>query len=296
MSELYASTTTLRAGSSEVCAFVQVDTTRPARPKCLLLHGNPSCLGDFERLVPGLSQIADIAAFDFPGFGRTARTDRSSAALSLDRLAELSVAVADALGWHQPIYLVGHSHGGGVAQVVAAHYPARVAGLVLLATLGTPAHPELWLTSLPGAEISVKFWRWVLRSPRHRPWFARLLARAMKVIASPDEMPVERVERELAIFAARSEILLSIVHASRGKPCERLFRCAPLIRCPVLFLHGAKDALLPPQYARNIHERIIQAGGHSEFRLIPNAGHMLPEFQAAVVVENIARMLGARPV
>jgi pimeloyl-ACP methyl ester carboxylesterase len=35
---------------------------------------------------------------------------------------------------------VGHSHGGGVAQAAAARYPERVAGLVLIGTLGAPVH------------------------------------------------------------------------------------------------------------------------------------------------------------
>jgi pimeloyl-ACP methyl ester carboxylesterase len=79
------------------------------------------------------------------------RVDLRPESLNLDRLAEHAMAAADALGWRRPFFLIGHSHGGGVAQVMAARYPERVAGLVLVATLGAPAHAKYRLLSLPFA-------------------------------------------------------------------------------------------------------------------------------------------------
>jgi len=57
---------------------------------------------------------------------------------------------------------------------------------------------------------------------------------------------------------------------------------------PALFLHGEEDALVPPRFARSIHERIVSGGGRSTFRLVPGAGHMLVDFQAAEVAACIA--------
>src|SRR5690606_18503970 len=100
------------------------------RRKCLLLHGNPGSLLDWAAIVPCLSEVVDLAAFDMPGFGKSTRPSHAADSLSLDRLAEHAMAVADALSWEEPFFLVGHSHGGGVAQTVATKYPKRIAGLL----------------------------------------------------------------------------------------------------------------------------------------------------------------------
>src|SRR5262249_17516680 len=144
----------LRTGI-EVQAFVSTSEGR-ARPKFLLLHGNPGSIADWKQLVPRLSSVADIAAIDMPGFGQSSRGDAAAEALGLEKMAAHAVAVADALSWREPFYLVGHSHGGGVAQVAAAKYPERIAGLVLIGTLGAPAHLSYRLLALPGAEVTAR--------------------------------------------------------------------------------------------------------------------------------------------
>src|SRR5262245_22064900 len=123
--QLYAHTVRMHlATGSEVQALVRLREDR-TRPKCLLLHGNPGSLLDWARLVPLLSGVADVVAIDMPGFGRSARAGAGPEFLSLERLAEDAIAVADALSWREPFYLLGHSHGGGVAQVAAARHPQR---------------------------------------------------------------------------------------------------------------------------------------------------------------------------
>jgi pimeloyl-ACP methyl ester carboxylesterase len=62
-------------------------------------------------------------------------------------------------------------------------------------------------------------------------------------------------------FALRPPpILQSMVHVTLGQPCEKLSASASDITCPVLFLHGEDDALVPPRCARSIHERLMAAG------------------------------------
>ncbi|MCS7040854.1 MAG: alpha/beta hydrolase, partial [Anaerolineae bacterium] len=45
--------------------------------------------------------------------------------------------------------------------------------------------------------------------------------------------------------------------------------CLPLIRCPVLVVHGARDIFFPISHSETIAARIPR----SAFRLIPDAGH-----------------------
>jgi pimeloyl-ACP methyl ester carboxylesterase len=61
----------------------------------------------------------------------------------------------------------------------------------------------------------------------------------------------------------------------------------------VLFLHGDADALVPARCARVLHDRISDAGGRTEFQLLPASGHMLLNFQAAQVGASIAHFMNS---
>jgi pimeloyl-ACP methyl ester carboxylesterase len=285
-------TLALRTGA-EVRAAVRIGEGGE-RPKCLLLHGNPGRLEDWQELWPSISSTADVVAIDLPGFGSSSRPDPSPGCLRLERLAEHALAVADALSWREPIYWVGHSHGGGVAQLVAARSPERVAGLVLVGTLGTPAHPSYRLLATPGAESLARMAGAFLRVPGLRSLSRVVLRRVMRDIFFPERVPDEEVESELSLFSERPEILVAMVHVALGRPCELLLESASRIRCRTLFLHGADDALVPWQNARAVHERIVGAGGHSEWETIPGAGHMLVRYQAPELARRIRRMTSTR--
>lgn len=279
----------LKTGA-EVEALVRLGEDR-TRPRCLLLHGNPGSLRDWERLGPQLFGAADVVAFDLPGFGASPRAHSGHESLSLEKLAEHVIEVADALSWREPFYLFGHSHGGGVAQVAAARYPGRIAGIVLIGTLGAPAHRSYRLLSLPGAETIARLVGSMGRS-RLRPLSKGVLRRVMQDIYYPEPVSSERIDQELHGLSQRPATLVSMVHVTLGRPCEQLLESASSIRCPTLFIHGAKDALVPMAYARSIHDRIVAAGGRSHFEVIPNAGHMLIEHQATELLEVILRHVG----
>jgi pimeloyl-ACP methyl ester carboxylesterase len=230
-------------------------------------------------------------AIDMPGFGRSLRPSHKPEGLNLDRLAEHAIAAADALAWHQPFFLIGHSHGGGVAQTAAARYPHRVAGLVLIDTLGAPAHRSYRLLSLPGATTIARLAGRMFRSTHLRPLLRKILRGVMRDIFFPEPVPTDRLDRELILLSERPEILVSMVHVALGRPSARLFDSAPNIRCPTLFLHGQQDALVPARCAESIHHRILNAGGQSEFQLLPGAGHMLIDYQATEIAQLILRTL-----
>jgi len=290
---LYADAVRLRlATGSEVTAYVRVAGDGTPRPKCLLIHGNPGCLLDWSELVPQLFAFADLAAFDLPGFGQSARSAPGPASLSLERLAAETVAVAAALGWNEPVILVGHSHGGGVAQTAAARFPERVAALVLISSLGYPAHESYRLLSLPGAELFARLVGWLFRAPAFRSLSRHIVRGVLRDVFFPEPVPAARLERELASFAARPEVLTSMVAVTLGRPSPQLLAQAPKIRCPTRFLHGASDALIPIARVQALHERISSAGGDSQLEVVANAGHSLPEFQTSAVVRAISAVCG----
>jgi pimeloyl-ACP methyl ester carboxylesterase len=123
----------------------------------------------------------------------------------------------------------------------------------------------------------------------------------MADVFSPEPVPGARLDHETATFVSRPEILVNMVHVTLGRPCARLFGAASAIQCPALFLHGGADAIVPARYARCIHERILAAGGASQFHLVPGAGHMLIDSRATELASLILPWIvtrggGARPV
>lgn len=265
------------------------------RRRCILIHGNPGSLRDWSLVLELLSETADVVAIDLPGFGGSARPRDGRQGLSLDRLAECVAAVADALAWETPIFVVGHSHGGGVAQTLAAKHPARIAGIVLLGSLGSPTHSSYRLLAAPGATVVARAVGALLGPKWLRPIGGWVIRRALRDIAAPEAVSPARADRELQQLTARPEVLVSMVEAALGRPCDQLLASAFAIQCSVLFLHGGRDRLVPVECARLVHRKIREARGVSSFEVLPNAGHMLPEFQATQVAVRIAQFMDENP-
>lgn len=80
----------------------------------------------FTRALPG----RQVISFDTPGVGDSPTPLRP---LSIAELAVVAMQVLDAVGVDAADVL-GYSHGGAVAQQIAHDFPARVRGLILVAT------------------------------------------------------------------------------------------------------------------------------------------------------------------
>jgi len=49
---------------------------------------------------------------------------------------------------------------------------------------------------------------------------------------------------------------------------------ADLVRAPVLFVHGARDTLLPPEESERMAERLKASGVTTKVILVPDAGRL----------------------
>ena len=97
----------------------------------VLVHGLGVSSAYWRRIQPLLATGRRVYAPDLPGFGRTTRPPRP---LAIDALARALGEWLDALDVAGPVHLVGHSMGGQVVATFARAHPARVSGLVLLAS------------------------------------------------------------------------------------------------------------------------------------------------------------------
>jgi pimeloyl-ACP methyl ester carboxylesterase len=98
-------------------------------PKLLFIHGLLDDETIWDGVIDAIGPAVSTARYDLPGFG--ARQDNMDPqSLTLKTLAEEAASILAQLG--APVFIVGHSLGTAIAQLLAADHPDLVAGLVLL--------------------------------------------------------------------------------------------------------------------------------------------------------------------
>jgi pimeloyl-ACP methyl ester carboxylesterase len=288
---LYEHSELLDLDGARVCV-VRLAGAQAARGRhALLLHGNPSNLDTFQGLVPAVLPHASATLCDHPGFGRS--TAFSAGRVTLERSARLAFAVLDAGGQREGVDVIGHSHGALVAIAMAALAPARVRSLVLLASGGTPAHagyrilrsaPEL-ATILPSLAARLYRGRRLARLAR------RFTALAASSSFAPGRVPARFVDEQVRDLAARPDLLRSMVEVALDDPCRKVAGYAPRVRAPVLFVHGAGDALVRIEYPRRLFALFSAAPPASRFVTVAG-GHMVhmthPERVAPLIEDWLA--------
>ncbi len=103
-------------------------------PPLLCLPGGPGRASSYLRDLGGLAATRTLVQLDTRGTGMSPFPD-DPASMAFDRLADDVEALRDALGLDR-VSVLGHSAGAMVAQVYAARWPDRLAGLVLVTPSG----------------------------------------------------------------------------------------------------------------------------------------------------------------
>lgn len=102
--------------------------------RAIFVHGSPGRALGWSHYLMDPPPDTEVLALDRPGFGRS---EPCRAAPTLAAQANAVAALLPQDG--RPTVLVGHSLGGAVVAQVAAMYPARVHGLLLVASALDPA-------------------------------------------------------------------------------------------------------------------------------------------------------------
>lgn len=235
----------------------------------VLLHGLGGSRLAWEPQLAGLSDQFRVAAWDMPGYGRSAVADgpmtfHGLAASVIDLLDELEVERA---------HVVGLSFGSMIAQYAAAACPKRVASLVLLST-----SPRFGLDGTSPEE-----WR----ASRMAPLDAGLepidiADGVLRAVAGPnisaDALAEQRVAMaEVSGDGLRRAIDCIVTHDSRA--------LLPSITAPTLCLVGSLDDETPPAYGAYVAAGIPGA----RLEVIDGAGHLLP----AEVPDLVNRLISA---
>lgn len=111
---------------------------RPAAdaPLTVLIHGFTGSKENWLPILPALAAHGEIVAPDLPGWGGSQR--QPDADYGFVAQAERLADFLRQLGAEQrPVWLVGHSMGGGIVALLAARHPQLVDRLVLLDAAGS---------------------------------------------------------------------------------------------------------------------------------------------------------------
>ena len=218
-------------------------------PLVVFLHeglGSLAMWKDFPQQLCAAAHCRGLV-ISRPGYGQStplpAGTRWNSDFLERQALEVLPAALA-ALGVDasaQPLWLLGHSDGASIALIYAAAFPAKVAGLVVLA-------PHCFVEDQTVASIAA------LHAPHVK---AALLARLARYHRAPE-----------AVFDAWSRIWLEGAFRS-WTIADRM----PRIGCPVLAVQGLDDEYGSLEQSRSIARAVsgtrlleLAACGHSPHR------------------------------
>lgn len=228
-------------------------TTGEGDRDLVMLHGWGLNAGVWEHLIARLSPHFRLHLADLPGYGRSA----DFPAMSLDAMAEtvLNQAPERAL-W------LGWSLGGLVASRVALSHPARVSGLITVASSPCFAAQETWPGIKPAVlsnfqrQLSEDFQRTVERFLALQTLgteTARQDARTLKSIV-------------LALPAPGVEVLNAGLEILRTADLRDEMR---QLAVPLLRLYGALDGLVP----RKVAALLDEAWPQSESAIVEKAAH-----------------------
>ncbi|MCL2582622.1 MAG: alpha/beta hydrolase [Streptosporangiales bacterium] len=199
--------------------------SEPDIPTVVFVHGLVTDnLSSFYYTLAGpvVSAGARGVLYDLRGHGKSERTPRGYTTVGG---ADDLVALLDALGITEPVYLVGNSYGGLVAARTAVSAPDRVAGLVLVeancAGSGATAWLENMLNTLTVAALSLEY----------EETGQRLKAAG---------------QRKMARMAMAADSLLNGTSIIDDLSAERPLDSSELsrIECPVLGVYGEESELV----------------------------------------------------
>ncbi len=209
-------------------------------------------------------------AWDMPGYGESATLAPYTMAGLADALGALLAQIDAARA-----VIVGHSMGGMVAQEAWLRMPARIAGLVLVATSPAFGKPE-------------GDWQQQFLAARLAP-----LERGVPMRAIATELMGSMVERDVHARALAIELMSTVPPATYRAALGALLgfdRRALLgtITVPTLLVAGATDSTAPTSVMAKMAERIAGA----EFVVLPEAGHLANLESPAAFNASVLDFLG----
>jgi len=241
--------------------------------------GGPGAQWDIVR-VPEVEKFATVVYIEPVGTGASGRLD-DPGVYTIERYVNDVEGLRAILGL-QRFVLLGHSHGGFVAQAYALAHPSRLRGLILFST--TPTTGPEWQNDV---EANLQWFA-------SEPWFPDAkLALAQETSAATDDEMTAIFRREMPLYFAdwtgnaaryeprRAAVRFSVApsRAVTDPAAPNQVGVAPVfdvtrrlgeIKVPTLVISGRKDFVCSVKFGRMLHDAIPDA----RLVILPRSGHM----------------------
>ena len=226
-----------------------------------------------------VSRARGVIGIDLPGHGRS--DDVPEARASIRHHAEAVVRTLDHLEVERAI-ICGNSMGGGVALRLAASWPDRIAGIVLIASVGRDVHAggaQAWADGdnplIPRLQDIDQFMALTLERP---PPVGRAVIR---YVVTQRALRADALHRLFRGFVRAG--------GDAGVPSD-----VAQIACPALVIHGEQDRIID----KRVSEDLTRALPRAELVVMRGVGHA-PQLEApratSRLVERFAQKLDATP-
>lgn len=240
-------------------------------PVCVVHSGGPGVDWEASRM-PAIEAHLTTVYVEPIGTGKSGRLTDHPNGYTIDRYSHCVHELVEYLGVPQ-VHLLGHSHGGFVAQRYALEHPERLASTILYDS-----------APVAGAELLVEATRnieaFALRNS-HRPGALSVLEAwgTLGSVSNDDAMTTTLRQILPAFFAdywgreqelARWCAAVRCAYVSSGSPSFDNNNGLSSIKIPTLVIVGRHDFICGLRWARVLHEGI--AG--SELVILENSGHL----------------------
>jgi 2-hydroxymuconate-semialdehyde hydrolase len=283
---------------SEQKRYVEVGEARVAYHEegdgepLLLLHGCPFSSFIWRKVIPLLSPRYLCLAPDLLGLGDTETPERAD--WSLRAQAAMVVGLLDACGFERA-HVLGHDHGGAIAQLLAANHPGRIDRLVISnaeAYDNWPSEEERPFVRATQVPVlgDVVLWAW-----SRRPLF-RFALKEAKAVHDPSVLVPELLDGYIrANLSDRhrrqktKRFLAGQFDPENNRTTTDLLDGLRRFDHPTLLIWAGDDPHFGPEWGERLYRDIPGAVG---LQVLPEAGHLLmeekPERFAALVGEFLA--------
>lgn len=252
-------------------AYLDVDGVRlhwaelgasTAHPPVVLLHGITDSHLSWRTVAPELARDRRVLMPDLPGCGLSARPDAS---YKLEWQAQVIARWLQLLDLTS-VDVVGHSYGGGVAQMLLLACPARIHRIVLVASGGLGRDVGFWLR-LATFPKAVELWG--------QPFMAfgtrRALGRASEPGSRDDVAALSSMNATRGTARAFSRTVRDVINW-QGQTRMFLQRAREVAAFPpIAVFWGEQDRLIPIAHG----ERFADVMEGARFLAFPGCGHYL---------------------
>ena len=258
-----------------------------AGPPIVLIHGASSNLEAMRRPLGNRLAIRHrVILIDRPGHGwSSASSEETSTPAAQSRMIEEAL---DRLGLG-PVILVVHSWAGALGARMAIDYPARLAGLVMLAPVTHPWRGGVgWYNELVTKPLIGPLLAYTITLPLG--YF--LARRSARNVFLPQVMPDDFVANSATPLLLRPREFLANARDLAGLKQAVIEQAPryPEIAAPTVVISGDVDKTV----STNIHSRPFAATvANGRLIVLPGVGHMVQNAAPDLVMREIEALIGS---